>query len=308
VTVQALPYIMLLGFLFGSSLIVARFGVAQFHPLTYIGLRAIVASLSYGAFYVVGHRRRLWPTDPRLWRHAILLGLLGTTVPMIGVIGSLQYLSSGLTAVLITVGPALTVLFSHFWLADETLTYRKGVGIMLALAGAVLIAARGESGLAGVGQANPLGYLLVFMAVIFGSSMAIYARKFMRHFDSFDVATIRMLVVTVIMIPIIVGVTHLDLHAVNGQGYFSVVYTALAGNFGGMFLAFYIIKRFGVTAAAMTDYIIPVVAGLGGIFVLGEQITIGMMIGMGLIVLGVTLVNRRQRYNPKPELEVQAAE
>lgn len=307
-TLQALPYIVLLGFLFGSSLIAARFGVGQFHPLTYIGLRATLASLSYSAFYVIGHRRRVWPTNPQLWRHAALLGVLGTTVPMIGVIGSLQYLSSGLTAVLITVGPALTVLLSHFWLSDESLTTRKGMGIVLALAGAVLIAARGESGLAGVGQANPLGYLLVLMAVVFGSSMTIYARKFMRHLDSFDVAAIRTLVVAVIMIPIILLITHLDVHAVTRQGYFSVVYTALAGNFGGMFLTFYIIKRFGVTAAAMTDYVIPIVAGLGGIVVLGEQFTPGMIFGMGFIIAGVVLVNRRRRYGAKTVITAPMAE
>jgi drug/metabolite transporter (DMT)-like permease len=300
-TIQALPYILLLGFLFGSTLIASRFSVGQFHPVTYLGLRAVLASLSYGTVYVLSHRHRVWPTDPHLWRHAIVLGILGTTVPMVCIVSSLQYLSSGVVAILITTGPAMTVLLAHLFLTDESLTRRKGVGIFLALGGALLIAVRGENGLAEVSQANPLGYGLVFLALIFSSAMSIYARKFMRHFDSFDVASIRMLVAMLAIMPITILFVGIDLQSVNGQGYFALVYAALVGNFGGMFFAFYNVKHFGATAAAMTDYIIPVVAGLGGVLILGEQITISMVMGMGFIALGIALINQRRRAPaPKP--------
>jgi hypothetical protein len=35
VTIHALPYILLQGLLAGSTLVVSRFGVAQFHPVAY---------------------------------------------------------------------------------------------------------------------------------------------------------------------------------------------------------------------------------------------------------------------------------
>ncbi|MFC1974938.1 DMT family transporter [Chloroflexota bacterium] len=294
---QALPYVVLLGFLFGTTLIASRFGVGQFHPITYIGLRTVLASLSYGAFYVLD-RRRAWPTDPSLWRHAIVLGILGTAVPMVSVISSLQYLSSGVAAILITAAPALTILMAHFFLADEMLTLRKGAGVMLALGGTLLIAMRGENGLPDVSQTNPVGYVLVFLAMLFGSGMNIYARKYMRHFDSFDVASIRMLVAALVIMPVVILFIGIDLQSVNGQGYFVLVYGALIGNFLGMFLAFYNVKRFGATAAAMADYVIPVVAGLGGVLILGEKITAGMVVGMMFIAGGIALINRRRRRAP----------
>jgi drug/metabolite transporter (DMT)-like permease len=42
----------------------------------------------------------------------------------------------------------------------------------------------------------------------------------------------------------------------------------------------------------MSAYIIPVVAMLAGVLLLGEQITIGMLAGMLLILLGVGLINK----------------
>jgi drug/metabolite transporter (DMT)-like permease len=294
-TVQALPYILLVGLIFGTTIVAARFGVGQFHPVTYLGLRAVLASLSYGAVYVLSPRRRVWPKDPQLWRHAAVLGVFGTAVPMTCYIYALQHLSSGMASILITTGPAVAIVLAHFFLDDERLTVLKGIGVMLALGGAISMALRGESGLADVGRANPWGYGLVIVALLIGNGMTIYARKFMRRFDAFDVASIRMLVTALVVMPFAVLFTGIDLEAIDVPGALTLVYAALAGNFGGMYLAYRNVTRFGVTITAMTDYVIPVVASLAGVLVLGEQITVGMIVGMALIVLGIALINWRRR-------------
>ena len=61
-----------------------------------------------------------------------------------------------------------------------------------------------------------------------------------------------------------------------------------------MIVSFYIVKRFGATASAMTAYVIPVVASIGGYLLLDETITLGMVGGMVLIVMGIALINQRE--------------
>jgi drug/metabolite transporter (DMT)-like permease len=292
-TVQAIPYITLLGFLFGSTLIASRFSVGQFSPTTYIGLRMVLASLGHLTFYLMGYQGRRWPKDPLLWRHAALLGVFGTAVPMTSIVSSLQYQSAGITAVLLTTGPAITVLMAHFSLADEALTWRKGSGVALALAGALLLTVRGESGLPDVSRASPLGYGLVLLAMVCASGMTVYARKYMSDLDSFDVASVRMLTAAFTVMPLSLLWVGFNLETVTGPGYLALGYAALVGTFGGMMLAFYNIKHFGATASAMTNYVIPVVAGLGGVLFLDEHITAGMLVGVGLIAAGIALLNRR---------------
>ncbi|VAW31224.1 hypothetical protein MNBD_CHLOROFLEXI01-2656 [hydrothermal vent metagenome] len=291
-TAQALPYVSFLGFLFGSTLIASRFSVGQFQPTTYIGLRLIMASLGHIAFYIFVNRRYKWPTDRRLWLHASVLGVLGTAVPMTAIVTSLQYLSSGLAAILITTSPAITVLLAHFFLPDETLNRRKIVGIIIALGGTVLLALSGESGLADVSQANPLGYLLMILAMTFGSAGAIYIRKYLTDYRAFDVASIRMFVAALIVMPLSALIIGVDLQAVTSVGYMALVYAALMGTFGGLLLAVYNVKQFGATAAAMTGYIVPIFAGLGGVLLLDERITAVMLVGVVLIISGVMIVNR----------------
>lgn len=290
-TTQALPYIILLGFMYGSTLIASRFSVGQFEPLTYIGLRVTLAAIAHLVIYYFS-RNKQWPTDKWLWIHALILGVFGTALPMSGMVLSLTHLSSGVASILITTGPAVTVLFAHFMLDDERLTWRTMIGIGLALAGAILLALRGETGLAD-GSGSLMGYVLVLGAMLMGSASTIYARKYMKTYDSYDVASIRMFAAALMMIPLSLLFVGFDLSAVTNIGYGALIYASIMGTFGGMMLAFYNIKHFGATASSMVAYVVPIVANIGGILILDEVFTRGMLFGAALIVIGIYIINRK---------------
>jgi drug/metabolite transporter (DMT)-like permease len=220
---------------------------------------------------------------------------------MTAIVSSLEYQSSGITAVLITTNPAITVLMAHFLLPDEPLNRRKGFGVIVALSGALFLAFLGESGLPNVSRAEPIGYILVTAAMVFGSGASIYARKFMRSYDTVDVNSVRMLTAALVVLPISLVLVGFDLSLVDGQGAAALLYAAFVGTFFGMMLAFYNIQRFGATASAMSAYIIPIVAAIGGTLLLGEKITLGMAAGMALILTGVAVINRGSRL-PKDDI------
>lgn len=285
---QALPYILLVGFLFGSTLVASRFSVGQFDALTFVGLRLALA----GGVYLLVHtlRRHKIPSDRRLWKRAALLGVFGTAIPMTFIVSSLQFLSSGIASIVITSSPALTVVVAHFALTDEQLNTRKILGVVLALGGAVALALRGESGLPDVAQADPVGYLLIFSAMISSSLVMVYARKYMSDLKTVEVASVRLWTAAVLVIPVALLTTGFDLSRVNMQGFTALIYAAIAGTTLAMMLEFYNVKHFGATAAVMSAYIIPIFASLGGALLLGETITLIMLGGMGLIGTGLYLI------------------
>lgn len=293
----ALPFIVLSGFLYGSTLVVSRFSVGQFEPTIYLGLRFLLASLGHIFVYSLKWRGFRWPRDPRLWRLALILGV-GTAATFTGIISSLRYQSSGVTSILNTANPAFTVLIAHFALADERLNRRKVIGVFLALGGALLLAARGESGLAEVSRASPIGYGLVVGAMIIGGFNTVFARKYLAQYPAFDVASIRMFAAVLTVLPLSAILTGMDLSRVNFQGYAALVYAAVVGTFLGLLLNFYNIQRFGATAGALASYIIPIFATLGGALLLNERITMGMLAGMALILSGVWLINRNTPLTP----------
>ena len=293
-SIKALPYVILLGLFFCSSLVVSRFSVGQLDPTTYIGLRMLIASVMALMVYAITTGRHL-PRDLELWKRAGLLGVFGTAVPITCVVTSLQYQSSGVASLLLATGPALTVCLAHFILPDELLNRRKAIGVCLALGGAVLLALSGEDGLPDASTTVPTGFLLVSIGMLFSSIMVIYARKYLRGYDALDVGSIRLFTTAIVMVPFSLLTVGFDLSGMDGAGVFSLFYAAVVGTFLGLLLSFYNIKRFGATPAIMTTYVIPIVAGIGGVLVLGEEITTTMVFGMVVIIGGIALLQEYRK-------------
>lgn len=290
---KSLPYVSLLALFFGTTLIVSRFSVGQFASLTFVGLRLLIAAGCYVLIFAFSSGR-VWPRNRQVWRHAPVLGVVGTAIPMTFIVSSLQYQSAGITSLLLTAAPAFTVILAHFVLPDERLNGRKVFGVALAISGAAALVLMGESGLPDVKDANPLGYALVILGIFSGSAGAIYARRYMRDIDAIDASSVRMWTAAAVILPIAYFFTGLDLSQVTASGYMALVYAGLVGTFGGMLLEYGIIQRFGATASAMAANLIPIVALIGGWLFLGEKITAGMIVAMVLIIGGVTIITRSE--------------
>lgn len=289
-TPKAIPYIFLTGFLFGSTLIASRFSVGQLEPLSYISVRLLIASSGYLLFYLLN--RRPFPTDRTLWKHAGIFGVFGTASNLVLIVSTLQYLSSGLTAIFITISPAATALLAHFLLPEERLEMRQWIGIVLALSGAIMLAIFGENGLPEVSSSIE-GYLMISLSVIISSSMTIYARVNLQRYDAIDSSSIRMWVATLTVVPATFFFIGFDFSNATSQVFFAILYAGLMGTLGGFFFQLYTIKQFGVIPSSMVTYVIPLISGIGGVLILGETFTTLMIIGVLIIIIGIMLVQYR---------------
>ncbi len=288
---RAFPYIGLLSLFWGTNIVASRYGIGEFNPYLFIALRLTFASLVFLPILLISGRR--WPMDRAFWRYAPLSGLLGVAVPMTTFILSLQYQSSGVASIFVTMGPVFIVIAAHFFLPDEQMSLNKGLGILLALAGSLFLILRGESGLAGVGRASPLGFGLVMVGLFSESINTVLVRRRMGEMDTMVVTGIRLVVGALITLSVALLVGRFSLVGISPAGYFSLGYASLVGALGGQFLAFYLMRHHGATAFSLTSYIVPVVAMLFGVLALGEIITWGMLLGIVFIAGGIFLVNRR---------------
>jgi len=127
------------------------------------------------------------------------------------------------------------------------------------------------------------------------SSTTIFARKNLQGFDPLDVASIRMWVAGLVVMPLSVLLVGFDLSGVNQQGWMVFGWATLVGTVLAQMMSFYIIQRFGATSSAMTSYIMPVVVSIGGALLLGEEFTWGMGAAMVLIIGGILLINQRRK-------------
>jgi drug/metabolite transporter (DMT)-like permease len=285
-----LLFVLLQGLLVAANLVVGRALLIQLPPLLFRLVQFAISSLILLAIPVIRRDMRL-PTRPGLWLRAGFYGLIGTVVPLIGLILGMQYLSSGVMSLFMTMNPVLIILLAHYFLADERLTLSKMFGVLLAFSGAGLVLMRGESGLADVVQADPRGYIWGAVSMLSLSVSVIYARIYLQNESSFEVAAIRIISSAIIMVPIVMIDGNFDFSGVTLPGVGGVIFTAFGMVFA-FWLGFIIIQRFGATTASLSSYVIPVFTLVLGAVFLGEQVTLTILAGVGLVYIGLRFLNR----------------
>jgi drug/metabolite transporter (DMT)-like permease len=292
-------YVLMTGLLLGSTLVVSRFSLGQFETQTFVSLRLCAGSLAFLIAYTV-FRVRPWPTDAGLWLRAGIYGLIGTAVTMSAFTQSLRYQSSGVTSLLTPLSPVETALLAHFFLKDEALTRGRVIGAMIAFAGVGLLLVRGESGLAELARADWRGYAWAMLGVLTNSIGLVYARRYLRTADAFTVTSIRILVGTVLVASLTLFTTGYDLSRVQWSGLLAVVYAGVVGTFLAFLLYLTAVQRFSATVASQSEYIVPLVTTALGAFLLGEKITLIMVIGMVLIFIGLAVFDQKRFLTSLP--------
>lgn len=287
---KALPYVALLSLFWGTNVVASRFGIGEFDPYFFIALRLGISTLFFFPFVLWRHGQ--WPNQPGLWWKASLSGFIGIAIPFTTFVLSLQYQSSGVASLYVTLAPVMIMVAAHFVLPDEKLSRAKLWGVALALSGALFLAVRGESGLADVGRASPLGFILVFSGISLEVVNTMFVRLRMKEYDPMEVTAIRILVGGVVVLVATVVAGDFSLAQVTRAGLLSMLYAALIGALAGQFMAFYIQRRFGATAFSLTAFIVPVVATFFGALLLGEIVTPAITVGVVLIGAGLFQLNR----------------
>ncbi|MEW5817998.1 MAG: DMT family transporter, partial [Spirochaetota bacterium] len=288
---KALPLLIILGFLLGSTMVVSRFAIKQFDALTYVALRFVLASMVNICIYIIVPGLKL-PSDIRVWAKAALVGLVGTALTFTAYIKSLNYLSSGVVSVLVTLTPVVTFILAQVFLKDEPLSPRKMIGAVVAFIGAGVLFVFKETGLPDITQPDLRGYAWVFLGLVGNAWGLVIIKRSLKTETAFTVASIRSFSTTLVLIPLTLLSKGFNFSGVRASGFGSLLYAAIFGTCGSIFLYSYITKRFGASMASQTEYITPVFASALGAIFLAERITLIMGSGVLLIFVGIRIIGR----------------
>ncbi|MEX1366264.1 MAG: DMT family transporter [Nannocystaceae bacterium] len=278
---------------FGTGLTVSRLGLASFDVIDFTGLRFLVATAAFALYHLL-RRGPPWPRERRFWLLAAGFGVTGTALPMLAIVGSLRYLSSGVAAVVAAVGPAFAVLFAHFLLSDERISGRKLLGIAIAFGGIAFLVVQRETGL-GDPASGIIGYVMLLGGLLLSHASIVLARKYLRSYDLFQVVGVQMLAATVVVLPLTSDMLSMERVDHPWVAVSSVVYAGIVGTFAAFLSRFALIKRHGATDAALIDYVVPVMATTGGVLLLDEVLSSTMVVGMTIILVGVRVVQSSRR-------------
>jgi drug/metabolite transporter (DMT)-like permease len=197
----------------------------------------------------------------------------------------IQFISSGLTAVLQAMTPAFGMVFAHYMLRDEKITRLKAGALALGIAGVGVIFsdrfdAAGERALQGS------------IAVVAGAVCVGFAYVAMRRYGSkLHPTAITAGQMASALVPLAAYAAWREgnpLHvAWTRTAFLSAVYLALFGSVAGAWLNYWLLPRIGATRLLVMGLIEPLLAVLLGAAVLDEEINMRAAIGGVLILVSV---------------------
>jgi drug/metabolite transporter (DMT)-like permease len=283
--VAAMPAVFVV--LWSSGFIGAKYGLPYAEPFTFLLWRfaVVTALLALAAWYW----RAPWPRRRGEAGHIAVAGLLVHAGYLGGVFGAIhRHVSAGEMAIVAGLQPVLTAMLAAPILG-ERVSARQWAGVVLGFAGVLLVVRERIA----PGQAALDGYLFALFAVGCMTVGTLYQKRFCSHMDlcsgaaiQFAASTVAMAVAALLFEGMVVRWT--------GEFIFALAWLALVLSIGAITLLYLLIRHGEAARVTSLFYLVPPVTVLMAYAFFGERLTLTVLIGMVLTVMGVALVVLRR--------------
>lgn len=275
----------------GTTYTAIKYAILDFPPYLLVGIRQTAAGVLLLLLALPKSTAPL-PSRKYVLRQS-LTGLATITGGNGFITWGMQYVSTGLAAIIGSLTPVMVVLISLAWQGKERISQRMLAGVLLGFGGLGLIFREGWQDFAQAeyrwGIAGCLASCLTWSL---GTVMA-------KQWNSTAVSPLTNagLQMTAgglggFLMSFLFDSSHTIHHTV--QGWMSVAYLALIGSALAFTLYMFVLKHLSATISSLYTYINPVVAILLGWALLGEKLTVWELVGMAITILGVWIVNSRK--------------
>ncbi len=209
-------------------------------------------------------------------------------------IGSLQHISAGVEGLFITLIPVVTSVLA-WTLLKEQLTSTQLLGLALGLLGAGLIIVSGESGL-GAGEGDILaGGALALGGVFFGSLSGVLSRKYAPLHDTADLAMPMFVTGAAFAVLVSFLFGSPDLGELDIPLWLLLIALGLGSTLVPFVGTLYASRFTSAARVAVVGYVAPMISVAAGIVLLGEVLTVGIVVGGVLAFSGALLVSVGRR-------------
>ena len=280
--------------LWGSSYVVAKVAMDAIPPPLLAALRFTLAAVALWLILLTLDKTRKFPSPADAFR------LLGLGAVGIGANGLLGYWGVSLTtatdAALLIVGEVLFTTALSVLLTSDRLTPLRGIGLLIGVAGIVVLVLGGATAPATSAAPNRvLGDLLILAGLAFESAHTVLGTRLTQRYDPLTVLTLTVTGSCVLWLPTIglyvFGHTPRMPGATAVAG---VLYLALVASVACYLVWFSVLQRSGATLGALSLLAQPVVGAALGIMLLGDALTGTTLIGGACVLACLILASIRQ--------------
>ena len=295
--------LVLLSILWGGTFFVVAIAVKELPTLTLVLCRCLIAALLLAP--VVWAMGLKMPATRSVWREFAVLSVFNNIIPFSLIFYAQTIVPSGLASVLNATTPLFALLVA-WWFAGDPLPFNKLAGVVLGIAGIVVLI--GPSAMSS-SPANALGMLAVLAASLSYGVSGLWGRR-LKAYPPLVTSLSQLTCSSLLLIPI-AGVSDQfwRLPWPSANVVWAVVSLAALSTALAYILFFEIMAKAGSANVMLVTLLIPFSAIALGAVYLGEALTWqqalgGLIIGAGLLVIDGRLFGIAPFVQPTPTTKV----
>lgn len=274
---------------FGASVVATRFVVPETTPVILAFLRYVIATSC--VLGMLG--RRAFPPMPTADRIELaILGVLFFGVFPWSFSASLTHLPAATVALVVATNPLVTLALSAIR-GTEQLTPRIVSGQLLALGG-IALALPWHAASSATEGTSWIGYAEVGTTVLCGAIYNVWSRPLLLRYSSAVITGQSMLAGTLALAPLALAqgiVTHT--RTISPSGWGAVLFLGTLGGAVGFGLWGLALRRSTPSRVAVFLALNPITAIALGVLLLGEPITLRLIVALLAVLSGIQLATRR---------------
>jgi drug/metabolite transporter (DMT)-like permease len=272
-----------LSIIWGTPYLFIKYALEDFDPVFIVFARcAPTALILLLLVWKQGKLKENW----HFWKYCTLFAVIEMVFPWYFVTAAEKSVSSGLAGLMLAVVPIFAVITSRIRGEDNAFNVRRIAGIAIGIAGVFA--------LVGVDSLNSdinIGAILMLIGAALGYATApVLISTKLKSADSTSVIAMSSLAVTLIYLPLVPS--HLPTHQPGASAILAIITLAVVSTILGFAVFFALIAEIGPMKATLITYINPAVAILLGVIFLGEELTLGLLIGFPLVLGGSWLASK----------------
>ena len=289
--------LMLLATVFWAANIVAgKEAVPWFGAMAVAQLRLLGAALLFGALFFVRPARATLRLGRREWLVLGTAALNGLTINQICFVGGLARTSVAHTSLIVALGPIMVLVLACS-MRLEPLTLWKFLGMLISFGG-VGVLTIGDPG-KGNG-ASWQGDLIVLAGSASFALFTIQLKGIAVRYDALTLNTLTFAVGALLMIPFALGgIMSVQWTRLPAHAWWGLAFMIVPGSVVAYLIYSYSLSGLSASRVAAFAYLQPAIAAVLGVWLIGEKITLRVLIGGVLILLGVYLSERERGEESK---------
>jgi drug/metabolite transporter (DMT)-like permease len=281
----------LLCLIWGSTWLFIKIGLSDLPPISFAGIRFLIATIVLSSLVYI--RKLPLPQTRQEWTLVVITGILSFSINYGLLFWGEARTTSGLAAILQTIIPVFGLLLAHYYLPNEQMTWAKVSGVLLGIAGVVIIFVTQLHGEGPTAFAGSVAIVAGAFCVAW-SNVIIKARG--THLHPAVLAAGQM---SCGCVPLLIAGWTMEGNPFTfhwtGQAVVSLFYLALVGSCCAFLLFYWLLRRVEVTKTMLISLVTPAIAVLLGLWWLQEQITWYMVVGGICIMSGILLTIRSRK-------------